>query len=71
MENVLRKLAVPPAIELTIELIRISLLPVTPLDMLLNSFLIINATLTEDPTAAEYPKAKSLVVYLLEAFLLP
>jgi hypothetical protein len=71
IKNVLRKLAVPPAIELTREFIRINLDPVTLLVIPEKSFLNKRATLTEEPTAAEYPSARSLFVYLLEALRLP
>ena len=53
MQNVFKKLALPPAIELTIELTMISLLPVTDFVRFANSFLIKRATETEEPTAAE------------------
>jgi hypothetical protein len=52
MQNVLRKLAHPPAIELTIALRNISLLPLVDLVMLANTFLNIKATDTEEETAA-------------------
>jgi hypothetical protein len=59
---VFRKFAEPEAIAATNELTRISLDPVTlelrPEKSLRRS----KATETEDPTAAEYPKARSLFV---------
>ncbi len=58
----LRKLAVPLAIAATTELRRISLDPVTLRVIPENNFLKRRATETEDPTAAEYPKARSLLV---------
>jgi hypothetical protein len=62
IKKVLRKLAVPPAMELITEFMIISLDPVVRLVSPEKSFLRISAIETEDPTAAEYPYAKSLVV---------
>ncbi len=71
MKKVFRKLAVPPASDPIIEFIRIRRAPVTLEDIPENTFLNKRATETEDPTAAQYPCARSVVVYLDEAFLFP
>ena len=71
MKKVFKKLAVPPASDPIIELIKINRAPVTREDIPENTFLSKSATDTEDPTAAQYPCARSVVVYLDEAFLLP
>ena len=62
IQNVFRKLAEPLAMAATKELIKVSLGPVNRLVIPEKSFLRTRATETEEPTAAEYPKAKSLVV---------
>jgi hypothetical protein len=53
IKKVFRKPAVPPAMQLTNELIRINFVPVTRLETPEKTFLNSRATDTEDPTAAE------------------
>jgi len=62
MQNEFKNPAEPLAIEDTNEFIKISLLPVTVAATPENSFLNMRATVTEEPTAAKYPYAKSCFV---------
>jgi hypothetical protein len=62
MQNEFKKPALPLAIDEIRELIRINLLPVKDDATPENNHLIVKATDTEEPTAAVYPVAKSLVV---------
>jgi hypothetical protein len=71
MKKVFRKPAVPLAMQLTREFIKINLDPVTRLEIPENSFLKNKAMVTDEPTAAVYPYAKSFIVYVLDAFLFP
>jgi hypothetical protein len=71
MKYVLRKLAVPPAIAAITEFKIISLAPENFAENPAKAFLRTSAILTDDPTAAEYPYARSLVLYVLDEFLFP